>query len=498
MGVMRFLIADDRINPGCDESLNSYISGFDGRVFPTRCERTDAIMECTRQHSDSGRLHVPWPVDGFGTPVVSTTSLREREEPYLLPLELARGKIAQLRNQLSDWEVVGLRVPEELMPVYREAHHHFARAVTIQDDVPACSNAARSALSAAFRAAQILTLAYADQRQNLRRLRVNHVPVLLGCEMGQFLPDGESATFLVDAFNSAQIPVNWRIVEPVEGQYHWDELDAQVDWCIENRLLPSAGPLLDLSPGGLPEWLWTWQHDFLNLQSFVCDFVETAISHYQGKIRLWEVSARGNTGGALTLSEENRLSLVARTLEIARQTDEEIQLMIRIDDPWGAYQARGLHRLSPLQFVDALVRSGVGLTRINLEIAVGFLPRSSGMRDILEFSRLIDLWSSLGVPLQVTMAFPSAATPDRLANPDFEVSQPVWRETWSPEAQAEWVKLYLPVLMSKPSVMAVSWSHLSDGVAHRFPNSGLLYADGSPKPVVSEFHQLQATWNQTS
>jgi len=87
--------------------------------------------------------------------------------------------------------------------------------------------------------------------------------------------------------------------------------------------------------GGLPKWLAQWESDYWNLQSFICDFVETVMSRYLGRIRIWEVAARPNAGGALALTEENRLTLVAKILEVARQVDQEGQFLIRIDQPWG-------------------------------------------------------------------------------------------------------------------------------------------------------------------
>ena len=66
------------------------------------------------------------------------------------------------------------------------------------------------------------------------------------------------------------------------------------------------------------------------------------------------------------------MALVAHALEVAGQVDEESQLFLRVDQPWGDYQARGQHQLSPLQFVDALLRSGVGLSAVNLEFGVKF------------------------------------------------------------------------------------------------------------------------------
>jgi hypothetical protein len=186
----------------------------------------------------------------------------------------------------------------------------------------------------------------------------------------------------------------------------------------------------------------------------------------------------------MTLNEEQRLSLVARSLEVARQVDEEVQLLIRIDQPWGEYQARGQHRLSPVQFVDALIRSGVGLSGVNLEFGVGYRPRGSAPRDLLDFSRLIDQWSQLSIPLHVTLALPSAVGDDTLARSDLEVDSSYSTHMWNEEVQAAWVDRFLPLLMAKQSVVGIFWGHFSDAGVHHFPHAGLLRPDGSPKPVL--------------
>ena len=53
------------------------------------------------------------------------------------------------------------------------------------------------------------------------------------------------------------------------------------------------------------------------------------------------------------------------------------------------------------------VRPGV-VQGDNLEIGVGYSPLGSPSRDLIDVSRLIDQWSVLGLPLQVTLAFPPA------------------------------------------------------------------------------------------
>ena len=484
MGVMRFLVHPKDLLEDWPEVHRAYVSGIDGRVFPTRVEVDENLVACYRNSSESGKLHVAWPVEGFGRPVITSSSLPERDEPYVLAVELARGKISRIRDQVSYWELAGMTLSEEFHALNRETHRLFGRATSMQDQPAAASALACSALAAAFQAAETVVRSYTDQRLEVRRTKSPQLPAALGSSLGHTVPDPSWSARFCEAFNAASVPLEWRLIEPTEGDYRWDAYDEQVQWCQDNHLLIVGGPLVDLSPEGMPGWLSQWEHDLFNLQSFIGDFVETAMSRYAGKIRNWEIAARVNTGGHLALNEENRLTLTARTLEIASQVDEDNQLMVGIDQPWGDYQARGQHQLSPLQFVDALIRSGAPLSGINLEIAIGYRPRGTASRDVLDFSRMVDIWSTLGVPLYVTLAFPSATNVDENAKPDLEVDRAGWKKPWSEAAQAEWVDLYLPLLMAKESVVGIHWTHFTDQTAHRFPNAGLLRADGQSKPAL--------------
>ncbi len=486
---MKFLVHPHSLMTGWPEAQNAYITGIDGRVYPARVEIEENVVACRRVVSDSGRLNIAWPVPGFGRPVLTTSSLREQDQCYVLAVELARGKICQVRNQVAAWEQLGMQIPSEFQPINKEAHSLFAKSTALKDDASAASDLATQAIAKACEAAEVLTKSYIDQRLSIRLKRTTQVPVSLGCNLAHATPDPSWDALLLNTFNAAAIPIEWRYVEPQEGNYCWERPDTQVDWCLHHKLVMRAGPLLDLSPRGLPKWLEQWGHDFFNLQSFLCDFVETAVSRYLGKIRTWEVSARVNTGGALGLSEENCLTLVARTLEVARRVDEESQFLIRIEQPWGTYQSRGQHRLSPVQFVDALLRCSVGLGGVNLEIGIGYCNRGSASRDLLDFSRLIDMWSSLEIPLQVTLAFPSSSEPDPQSSVEIDVDSNGWKSPWSEEAQAEWIDKYVPLLMAKQAVTGIFWTHLTDAAPHEFPNAGLINQSGQPKQALRSLMQ---------
>src|SRR3990172_3869251 len=120
MGLMRFKISPpDRITE--EMAQQAYLCGMDRVPWKAwvRWEPGELILQ--RTVSESGNLHIPWVVEGHGLVTLSTATLRERPEPYLLPLELARGKIGQVRNQFAQWQMLGLVAPEAVEQAIRAA-----------------------------------------------------------------------------------------------------------------------------------------------------------------------------------------------------------------------------------------------------------------------------------------------------------------------------------------------------------------------------------------
>src|SRR5690606_2311746 len=102
MGVMRFVVEPEWLPADWPEAYGGYISGFDGRVHPTRIELAGNVITCHRDASDSGTFQVAWPLPGAGRPILSTATLCEREAPYELLVELARGKVHHLTD--VEWD----------------------------------------------------------------------------------------------------------------------------------------------------------------------------------------------------------------------------------------------------------------------------------------------------------------------------------------------------------------------------------------------------------
>ncbi len=183
-----------------------------------------------------------------------------------------------MRNQLATWEGLGMQIPDEFRATHKEAHHLFAQATAAKPDVAKVTQLADRAIAKAFEAIDQLANAYVRQRLSVRFKRSPTLPVSFGCGIDCVDAPYKQREPFLETFNAAAIPIEWKEIEPVEGEYNWDACDELVAWCMENRLLMRGGPLLDLSPNGLLRMVEPVGHDYFNLQSFLCDFVETAIS----------------------------------------------------------------------------------------------------------------------------------------------------------------------------------------------------------------------------
>ena len=485
MGMMRFDLGSMNVAENRAHWEQAFLTNFDGAAFPGRIEIHFQELQCIRPCSDSGKLNIAWPVEGFGRPVLRTCSLLERDTPYILAVELARGQLCEMREQHAVWSHAGMLIPQQYDQLQQQAYKDFLAACFNQENSSQATELANIALEKICRAEDILANSYIEQRMHVRRQRASHIPAMFGCDLGPVslseIPDN-----YCDAFNAACISLDWKAIESSEGHYDWERYDQQVDWAIENKLLLKGGPLLGFDQNGLPEWLANWKHDILNLQSFLSDYVETVISQYLGKIRIWEVAARMNTGGLFGYTEENILAMTARVIDVAHQVDEDSQIFIRVAHPWGDYQSKGKHRLSPWHLVDALLRSGAGLSGINLELAIGYAPGHHDARRLLRFSKLLDTWGAFGVPLHVTIACPSSGEKDPLASLAVEVDHLQWKDEWTEQAQSDWVKKFVPMLLAKQPVAGIFWSHLTDARPHRFPDAGVMADSTHPKTVFDQ------------
>ncbi len=81
MGVMKFRLPSNDPAQRAPEYRKAYVTGLDRTPGRVGVELRNGLMTCIRDTTESGRVFVPWPIEGHGTPIVGTATLAERPAP---------------------------------------------------------------------------------------------------------------------------------------------------------------------------------------------------------------------------------------------------------------------------------------------------------------------------------------------------------------------------------------------------------------------------------
>src|SRR5262249_43314169 len=145
------------------------------------------LLRVSRVVDESGYLIVPWTIDGRGQMMGTSATLIERSRPYNLLVELARGKVNQVRCQAFDWRAGGLVLTPALEKLIHEAILASGRAITGASAEEA-GQQARTALELAYQAAEQLVHAYVQQVFHIRHQRQTKLDTTLACGLSGAVP----------------------------------------------------------------------------------------------------------------------------------------------------------------------------------------------------------------------------------------------------------------------------------------------------------------------
>lgn len=489
MGFLRLITPPlERLASGASD--RTYVAGLD--CLPTFCRKTwegDRLLRLDREVDESGKVYIPWQVDGHGELLLCTATLMEREQPYDLVIELARGTLNRLRSKAETWKLAGLQLPEALTAQIHAACQTYIRAATSQHAPEAAAAAAETAIRQGLDAMLLLGAEYARQTLRYRHEGTPSLPTLLAGNLGNSPMSSNAEPMFRATFNAAVVPFCWRDIQAGPDNWNWTRYDKQVQWCYRYGLKVIGGPLVRLDRQSLPDWVTASPGDLVTVIKTARKFVETAMDRYRGQVHLWHGVAATTT--APWLSDDQNLRLTAILIETARRRDPRTPVFISVDQPWGesvAFQHAGL---APLQFVDFLLRADVDIAGIGLEIDYGYWPSGTLPRDILEVTEHLELWALLGLPLLPLVTIPSGAGTDNLATDRSGVLPSAFPGGPSVQNQKRLVDQVFPALLAKQPVQALIWNQVFDSAPHRYAHGGLFDARDLPKPALSSLLALR-------
>ena len=493
--MLKFLVYDDG-SPATECPLtDAYLIGSDQNAIRSTISFDAGQIICEKRESGVAALALQHAAGECGHMMIRTCLLPDREEPYLLGLELVRHRLLLLYQKLEDWSMFDTTQNGPLLQRIDHARRQFIEALGYQDQDPArADQTAKSALVTAIDVSEDLALVHADMLLARRRSSAGLPKHPVGCGVMIDQQIERVRPELLANIDFFYLPATWRALAPEEGGYRWQAMDNWAQWLGRHRVPTVAGPLVGFDPHSVPDWLFIWEHDYDTVRDLVYEHTERVVTRYKNAFAAWNVISGIHVNSHFTFNFEQLMELSRMTTMLVRKIQPAARTLVEICHPFGEYYATNQRSIPPLMYADLLTQSAINFDGIILKLLMGQPAPGQHTRDLMQISNLLDKYLNLGKPITVVIATPSAmpdnATPTSSSAPP--PPQGYWRKPWSQAVQTSWLEAVFKIALSKPFVDSVAWYEWMDRPGIELPNSGLVSQDMQPKPA---FRQLAAFRN---
>jgi hypothetical protein len=505
--VLTFKVLHDGKPPAQLDVEGMYLTSQEGQPIRARFQYTPetGTLFCERRSQGLAALCLPWPVRGGSQLLLRTALVPDREEPYLLSLELARGQVADMWRKRDDWGYVYGGPSEQVEKGLAEVKLMLARAETVHDAPVVAGDLAEEALAKAVALAERLALEEAKQGLLRRRRKGELAHVDFGCHWEVLDPKAQAVERFGATFNYATVPLVWRNIEPREHEYNWKWHDDWIQWLEAKGNVIKGGSLVRFSELELPDWVWIWENDFETIRDSVFDHIEQCVRRYRGRVDYWDAVTGLHVENCMNFSLDRIIELSRVCCHAVKRTDPAAKVVLELLFPWGEYYASNQRSIWPYHYAEMCMNAGVVFDVIGLQIFAGTTGVGYHARDMLQISDLLDRFGALGKNVHITaVGVPSACTPDMSAagvgGPSHKQGAGgVWHTPWDEAVQSDWLDQFYRIAISKPFISAVSWRDFSDHQPHFLPHGGLLRKDQHPKISYQRLVGLrQEIWPQAA
>jgi len=533
---------------------HAHLMGPDELVVPGEVRFERGLIRCERRGEGATGLALQYPVatpsgDGQHLLVLRTALLPARTLPYLLSLELARHRLMLLLNKLEEWALFDLPADDPVSKQVEETRQAFTWALLLAKGgggpqgewySPEADKAARQALSAGVVAGDMLSErqarvqhgrrvsgelarvaalrppenAITDHEARASREAAIGSPGVLLPDMPRIGVTVNPAVMNADLQRQAQeaadfitMPMRWVDMEPVEGKYAFKPTDAWIEWAVTKAKMPvTAGPVVDLRPGAIPDFLYIWEHDYETLRDVVIEHVKALVTRYRRAVGTWVVASGLQAGGAFSLSQEQIMDLTRTCVFLVRKVQPSAKIVVEVAQPWGEYSATpGMTQrtLPPATYAELINQLGLEIDALGVRLQMGQNLPGRATRDLVAISNLLDRFAACDRPVVVSACGVPSRPPaggsgggaggGAGGGGDGVPPDPgAWAGGWTPEGQAAWLSAVVSMALSKPFVQSVCWQDLYDADAGSdMPGGGLTTLGGGAKPALKALAGLK-------
>jgi hypothetical protein len=420
---------------------------------------------------NSVKLSVPWRTRDRRELLLDTVSLRHRDRPYNLSLELARGLLNRIRMPPQSLSECG-RLEDgssELNHSLHQITRRFVEAVLSQSDANASTSLSAGVIEDGLQWQDTWQAGRLRDAEDSWRRKI-------GMRIPAFITRRD--------FESTGLDSSLAAVDCGTAVNDWGDLPSRTshpwNWCPARGMTTFAGPII------------ARDDEFHDLQQIV-DLYQRTVCTFPGHVDIWHCWSGLNKFTRPGHCEQSRLRLAVSSVELLYRVDPQRARMVSFDQPFGEYLARESHHdFGPLQFAETLVRGDLPLTYLGLELNFGAHTDATPWRDVLSLHARLDRWACLGLPLVILLTCPSRSTPaiesttgETLAG-DAAENAPLHDD----QCDADDIELLLHALASRRDVQAVVWNAWHDKPQARPPRFGFFDPLGIPRASLAAFRRV--------
>jgi hypothetical protein len=459
----------------------------------------DGLLVVRSSEEHPAGVGLMWDAGAVGEYHLETTRVPPRDDPYVLNVELARCRLMKIVQKQEDWNLFDFPRAEKYNDEFREIQAIFADALGKLNDPAAAARLADDALARAIALSEELSAFHGELLLNRRRQMNVFGRHIFGCRVDSTVLNQKYKDTLTEKFDYAVLPMSWRQIQPAEGEFVTAPVDEWIELVGRKKLPVIAGPLIDLSEGSVPDWMFIWEQDFDTLRELAYEHVQKVVQRYRKAVQVWNVVAGLHAGSAFSLTFEQTIELTRLLVSQVKSILPGARTLVTITQPFGEYHSRGGIGVPPFLYAEMVAQAGVSFEAFGLELETGVPTTGAYTRDLFQISCMLDRFSTIGRPVFLTsLCAPDRMTPDPSDRSEGKLDPAKagrWHKPWDPVQQGKWLESVYKLALSKPFVESIAWGNLSD-LGTTIPGGGLLDDMFRPKPSYLKLQELHAEFRR--
>ena len=423
----------------------AHLLGRDDLPLAGEVRREKNMVKCVLTEQAASALCLEVDAGVMGRLMLQTCLLKQRDEPYLLYLELARHRIKQYIAKSEEWQLFDPAIAGDSLKRWEHARTLFVRSMN-ETDSDKAETFAKDSLVAALDANEQLALLHAELLVKRRFGHKASTSTVIGVRVDP-RSDIQICSDSAQVLDVLLVPTPWKLIEPSKGKFHFDEMD---------------------------RWM-AFASNFSACVDRAYTFMEQVVNRYRSVVTMWNLGSGLHANQHFQFTDEQMIDLTRRASVLARQSRPGARTLIELTEPFCEHVASRPGALTPWQYLERLSQEGVHFDAVGIQMCFGGSNAGSAMRDLMQISSTLDRFLTFDCKVMVSAFGVPSHQNDTTAG--------WWRTPWNEQVQSEWARRFVTIALSKPFVETVIWERLID---HGGDATGLLFENGKAKSVFAK------------